>query len=185
VIPAGQDRVRMTMTVPVMHIESPHKLTFEGHATIAGHEVRHPAVAADDMMQAFYYHHLVAADALVVRVMGNQRPPVVWKSYGDKPVRVKAGATAQVQIPVPNPRLGGQVHMLLNEPPDGITIQSVIASGNGVSVTFKADPAKVKPGLKGNLILDAFVDRPAPNTKQGIRRQPLGTLPAMPFEVVE
>jgi hypothetical protein len=54
-----------------------------------------------------------------------------------------------------------------------------------VNITFKADPAKAKPGLKGNLILDAFIDRPAPNTKQGTRRQPLGTLPAVPFEVVQ
>jgi hypothetical protein len=184
VIPAGQNQVRMTLTVPVVHIESPHKLTFEGHASIGGHDVHHAAIAADDMMQAFYYHHLVAAEEVVVRVMGNQRPPVVWKPYSDKPVKVPAGATTSVQIPVPNSRLGGQVHMALNEPPDGITIQSVTPSPTGVSVTIKADPAKAKPGLKGNLILDAFVDRPAPNTKQGTRRQPLGTLPAVPFEVV-
>jgi hypothetical protein len=184
VIPAGQNQVRMTLTVPVVHIESPHKLTFEGHAQIAGHEVHHAAIAADDMMQAFYYHHLVAADAVVVRIMGNQRPPVNWKPFTEKPVKVSAAATTAVQIPVPNPRLGGEVKMVLNEPPDGITIQSVIPSATGVSITLKADPAKAKPGLKGNLILDAFVDRPAPNTKQGTRRQPLGTLPAVPFEVV-
>jgi hypothetical protein len=184
VIPGGQNQVRMTLTVPVVHIESPHKLTFEGHATIAGHEVHHAAIAADDMMQAFYYHHLVAADEVVVRVMGNQRPPVLWKAYTDKPIRVSTGATTSVHIPVPNQRLGGQVQMILNEPPDGITIQSVTPSPTGVSITLKADPAKAKPGLKGNLILDAFVDRPAPNTKQGTRRQPLGTLPAVPFEVV-
>ena len=185
VIPAGQDHVRMTLTVPVVHIEAPHKLTFEGHATIAGHEVHHPAIAAEDMMQAFYYHHLVAAGDVVVRVMGNQRPPVTWKAFSDKPVKVSATATTSVQIPVPNQRLGGQVHMTLNEPPDGITIQSVTPSPTGVNVTLKLDPAKAKPGLKGNLILDAFIDRPAPNTKQGTRRQPLGTLPAVPFEVVQ
>src|SRR6185295_20010302 len=61
VIPAGQDSVRMTLTVAVGHIESPMKLTFEGRSNIAGKDVRHAAIAADDMMQAFYYHHLVAA----------------------------------------------------------------------------------------------------------------------------
>jgi hypothetical protein len=183
-IPAGQNSVRMTLTVPVVHIESPTKLTFEGHAQIAGREVHHAAIAAEDMMQAFYYHHLVAAGDLVIRVMGNQRPPVTWRAFTDKPVRVSAASPTSIQVPVPNPRLGGQVHMALNEPPDGITIQSVTPSPTGVSITLKADPAKAKPGLKGNLILDAFVDRPAPNTKQGTRRQPLGTLPAVPFEVV-
>ena len=39
----------------------------------------HAAIAAEDMMQAFYYHHLVAASDLLVRVMGPQRPPVMWK----------------------------------------------------------------------------------------------------------
>ncbi|HTS63028.1 MAG TPA: PPC domain-containing protein [Candidatus Acidoferrales bacterium] len=186
VIPSGTDHVRMTLTVPVVHIESPHKFALEGHASIAGREVHHTAIAAEDMMQAFYYHHLVPATELVVRVMGPQRPPVLWKAFGDKPVRVPAGGTAPVQVPVPNPRLNGQVLVTLSEPPEGISIQSVTPARDGVSVVLKADPAKVKPGLKGNLILEAFVERPAPNNaKQPIRRQPLGTLPAMPFEIVK
>src|SRR5262249_40333927 len=94
VIPAGQSSVRMTLTVPVVHIESPHRLVLEGSASIAGHDVRRAAVAADDQMQAFYYHHLVAAADLLVRVMGPQRPPVMWKPYGAKAVKVPAGGTA-------------------------------------------------------------------------------------------
>jgi hypothetical protein len=184
VIPAGQERVRMTLTVPIMHLESPHKLIFEGHAAIAGRDVHHTAIAADDMMQAFYYHHLVATDEVVVRVMGPQRPPVLWKPFVDKPVQVRAGATAALQIPVPNARLNGQIRLTLDEPPEGITIESIAPARDGVSVLLKADPVKAKPGLKGNLILDAFVERPAPNSKQATRRQPLGTLPAVPFEVV-
>jgi len=41
--------------------------------------------------------------------------------------------------------------------------------------------------LKGNLILDAYRELP-PNPaakNQARRRQPLGTLPAIPFEVVD
>jgi hypothetical protein len=177
VIPAGQNSVRMTLTVPVVHIESPHRLVLEGLATIAGHDVRRAAIAADDQMQAFYYHHLVAAADLLVRVMGPQRPPVMWKPYGAQAVKVPVGGTAPIQIVVPNARLNGQVQMALNQPPDGITIQSVSPSATGVSVVFKAEPGKLKPGTRGNLILDAFVERAA-------RRQPLGTLPAVPFEVV-
>jgi hypothetical protein len=46
---------------------------------------------------------------------------------------------------------------------------------------------KAKPGLRGNLILDAFREvAPKPDAaNQTRRRQPLGTLPAIPFEVVE
>jgi hypothetical protein len=41
--------------------------------------------------------------------------------------------------------------------------------------------------LKGNLIVDAFMERAAnPGAKQqAARRVPLGTLPAIPFEIVE
>jgi hypothetical protein len=44
-----------------------------------------------------------------------------------------------------------------------------------------------KAGLKGNLIVDAFMERAAtPGAKQpAARRVPLGTLPAIPFEIVE
>ena len=186
VIPSGTEQVRMTLTVPVVHLESPHKITFEGHASIGGHEVHHAAIAAEDMMQAFYYHHLVPATELVVRVMGPQRPPVLWKAFGDKPVRLPAGGTAPVQIAVPNQRLNGQVLMTLSEPPEGITIESVTPARDGVSVVLKTDPTKVKPGLKGNLILEAFVERQVQNNgKQVTRKQPLGTLPAVPFEVVQ
>jgi hypothetical protein len=47
--------------------------------------------------------------------------------------------------------------------------------------------AKVKPGLKGNLIVDASSDRPAAPKDKGAkpaRRRPSATLPAIPFEVV-
>ena len=53
-----------------------------------------------------------------------------------------------------------------------------------------ADVEKVKPGLKGNLIVDAFTERtmdPSGDGKQPAnkRRVPLGTLPAIPFEIVK
>src|SRR6185436_1178777 len=61
VIPAGEDRVRFTLTAPPRREDAPVAIQLEGRATIAGGEVRHTAVAAEDMMQAFAYHHLVSA----------------------------------------------------------------------------------------------------------------------------
>lgn len=186
-IPPGRNQVRVTLTAPVGLIETPAKLTIEGRATVAGRELRRTAIAADDMLQAFYYHHLTPASDLLVRVVGPQRPPVMWRPVSDKPVRLVAGGETSVQIAAPLQRLGGPVLMTLNEPPEGIAIQSVTPGRESVSVVFRVDPAKAKPGLKGNLILDAFVERPVPNAKQpqARRRQPLGTLPAAAFEVVE
>ena len=76
--------------------------------------------------------------------------------------------------------------LLLNDPPEGITILEVRPAPNGMSLVLHAD-SKVKPGLKGNLILDAFVDRivTPQNGTPTKRRNLLGTLPAVPFEVTK
>ncbi len=183
VIPAGQNSVRVTLSAPVGRLESPHRVAIEGRATVAGKEVRRTAAAAEDMMQAFYYHHLVPADALLVRVIVAP-PPVPWKAFPEKTaVRLAAGGEAQIQVPVPARRMIEQVQFSLNDPPEGITVEKVVPGRDGVAVTLRAD-AKVKPGLKGNLILEAYVERQVNPQRAQRWKQPLGTLPALPFEVV-
>jgi hypothetical protein len=183
VIPSGQDKVRLTLTAPAGPVGVPVPLQLEGHASIAGREVHHLAVPAEDMMQAFAYRHLVAQKEWMVRVVGAgaARPPVHPAS--EKAVKLPAGGTAPVQVIVA-PRLSGQVRLALNDPPEGIAIERVtpFPDGLGLSVMLRADPAKAKPGLKGNLILDVYLERP---DAKGVRRRQLwGTLPAIPFEVV-
>ena len=64
-----------------------------------------------------------------------------------------------------------------------MTIQDVQTVRDGVDMVLKTD-AKAKAGFKGNLIVDAFMERAAPNAPQSARRRvPLGTLPAIPFEI--
>jgi hypothetical protein len=180
VIPAGQDKVRLTLTAPAGPLGIPVPVQLEGRATVKGGEVHRLAVPAEDMMQAFAYHHLVTEKAWMIRVIGAgaPRPPV--RAASEKPVKLGAGS-APVQIIVA-PRLAGTVQLALNEPPEGIAIESVTPVNGGLAVKLRTDPAKAKPGLRGNLILDAFVERP--DAKVAVRRrQLLGTLPAIPFEV--
>jgi hypothetical protein len=78
-----------------------------------------------------------------------------------------------------------EAELALNDPFEGISIQKVTPDREGLSVTVQAGNAK--PGLKGNLILDAYREvaaNPAASIRQS-RRQPMGTLPAVPFEVVD
>jgi hypothetical protein len=177
VIPAGQDKVRLTLTAPRGQV-NPRLIQLEGRAG----EVRHTAVPAEDMMQAFAYRHLVAEKEWMVRVIGTGAGVAV-RPVSDKAVKLAAGGAAPLQIFVP-PRLMDGMVLLLNDPPEGITIQEVQAAPNGMAVLLHAD-SKVKPGLRGNLILDAFVDRivTPQNGKPTKRRNLLGTLPAVPFEV--
>ncbi|MDD3927561.1 MAG: peptidase, partial [bacterium] len=53
VIPAGRDIIRMTLTAPKKKLEAPVTLQLTGSAVIGGRTVSRPAVAAEDMMQAF------------------------------------------------------------------------------------------------------------------------------------
>jgi len=182
-VPAGEDSVRVTVSAPPNRVDVPVDIRLEGRAQIDGRDVRHAAVPAEDMMQAFAYDHLVPETAWMVQVVG-AGGRMNLRSGSEKTVRLPAGGTAPLEVFVPQ-RLAGQVRVELNEPPDGITIQKVSPVPGGLTVTLRAEPGKIKPGLKGNLIVDAYVERAAPaGSPQARRRQNLGALPAIPFEVV-
>lgn len=186
-IPANQDKVRVTLTVPPVPASEPLDLSMEGRAVIQGEPVVRPVVPADDMMQAFFYHHLVPAREWKVVVNGAARRATQVKVVGETPVKIPAGGTAGVRIAASANMYAGQVQLELSEPPEGITIGKVTSSREGVEAVLRCDGG-VKPGLKGNLILSAFSMRAsAPSGKApqaANRRASLGVLPAIPFEVV-
>ena len=182
-VPPGQDKVRVTVTAPRIPVGLPLAIELSGRADIEGHEVTHTAVPAEEMEQAFAYHHLVAEDAWMVRVIG-AGGGVPWRPI-EKAVKLAAGRATTLELFVP-PRFQNGVRLALNEPPEGISIQSVTPERGGVSVTLRVEADKAKPGLRGNLIVDAYREA-APNAaagNQARRRQALGTMPAIPFEVV-
>jgi hypothetical protein len=190
VVPAGQDQVRLTLTTPLVQLKEPLKLSLEGRAMIQGHEVRRLAVPAEDMMQAFAYHHLVPQEALRVAVPRRsvfKTPPSV---AGEQPVKIPAGGTVrlQVQVPIPPNNVIEKIDFELSEPPQGIELGDTSLAQNQGEIVLKCDAAKAKPGTKGNLIITISAERqpPAGNQKAQANRQrvPLGTLPAIPFEIV-
>ena len=112
------------------------------------------------------------------------RGAVRWKSFGAERLKVPVGGTVQVQLVTP-PRWKDQLQLALNQPPDGVSIQKVSPGAESVAMTLHADTGQVKAGEKGNLIVDAFLLRDVTSGGRTVRqRQPLGTLPAIPFELV-
>lgn len=186
-IPAGQDQVRLTIAVPARLSPEPLDLTLEGRATINGKEIVRQARSADDMMQAFAYHHLVPASGLKLaparRAM--PRPPA---RAATNLVRIPAGGSARIPVEVwlpPNRQIRA-LRFELSDPPEGLTLRSPNPE-NGALI-IDCDAAKAKPGLKGNLILTLLADRqPPPNAPAArfaaAQRVPLGALPALPFEI--
>ena len=188
--PGDQDQVRLTLLAPAAPTEKPLSLVLEGRAIIEGHAVLHRAVPAEDMMQAFAYRHLVPAQGMEVAVSGRLMNRMSLKILSATPVRIPAGGTARVRVGAPTSAFADRFRLELSDPPEGITLGKVSAADEGAEIELHSDAAKAKPGLKGNLIVNIFPGQAlaaaAKNKKQGNqRRVVVGTLPAIPFEVVQ
>jgi len=215
VIPAGLDEVRVTLTIPQIEGTTPLSVRLEGRATINGREVTRPAVPAEDRTQAFAYHHLVPTDELRVFVTGRGgnagrgaqanagRPaqgnaargnfgnpaPAVARIITQEPVRIPTGGSTQVRVAIPPAySVLENLQFELSDPPDGLTLGNLSIGALGAQFVLIADSTKLKPGLRGNVIVNISGDRRIPPNAQNPnanRRLSLGTLPAISFEVVK
>ena len=191
-VPAGQERVRITLAAPSRQLDEPVSLSIEGRAMIQGKPAVRAAVPAEDMMQAFAYRHLVPAQELKVAMVGGGRLAgrgLPLRVPGDKPVKIPSGGTARVFVAGPPAALTGRIQLELSEPPDGLVIQDVVPVRDGAEIVLKADAKSAKPGLNGNLIVNIFASRPQATAQKAKkqanqRRVSIGTLPAIPFEIV-
>ena len=188
-IPAGQDEVRLTLTVPSVGRSRPVRLGIEGRAVIDGKEVRRRAVPADEVTQAFIYRHLVPAEYWMVSLMAARRYETIALTLADsEPVRLPVGGTAPVRLEAVRLRYADQIKVELSEPPEGIVVRKVSPDGTGLAVVLGAEEGKAKPGLEGNLIARAVREYAVRGTDGELtgdtRRIVLGTIPAIAFEVV-
>jgi len=171
---------------------------------IGGEEIVRPAVAADDMMQAFAYKHLVPARELRIVLADSGRfraganvpkpPPAGRRVYqspaavvGEQPAKIPVGGLAEVQVRGPWSGGRGDLQLELSDPPEGIVIDKVSWLDRSVAITLRGDVDKAKSGLKGNLIAYAFQKRTETNKEGKTReyRSFMGPLPAIPFEIVK
>lgn len=188
-IPGDAEKLRMTLTFPDAVAGGPVRLGMEGRATIRGRDVVRVAVPAEDMMQAFAYRHLVPAQdwfAVATTGGGGRFTPPVLRGAVDQAVRVRSGTVTRVPLPGLGGWMADQVKLELSEPPEGLVVERVSREEGGVQLLLKADAKTVKPGLRGNLIVEGFFERSfsRPGGQGNMVRIPLGTLPAIPFEVV-
>ena len=97
VVPAGQNKVRLTLTMPPGAPMEPLTLSLEGRAVIEGTTVVRRAVAAEDMMQAFAYRHLVPVGDLRVSVVARGATRVSSRLLSPLPVSLPAGGSTRVR----------------------------------------------------------------------------------------
>ena len=177
-IPAGRESVRVTLTAPAKPVIGPVYLRFEARAAAGDGEIRRAVIPAEDVMQAFLWRHLVPSREFAALVAGRGAEPV--EVLTDLPVRIAAGKTALVRVRVPARNLPGDLRLVLDAPPAGITLEDVAIVPGMFAFVIRADGVKAKPGLEDNLIIQAALDRDVRGARQ---RVPVGTLPALPIRV--
>jgi hypothetical protein len=184
-IPAGQDQVKATLNAASVASAEHFRIKLEGRATIAGQSVVRPVVPADDLMQAFFYRHLVPAQEMQVSVVGGFRSKGGPRILSPSQVSIPVGGTASVQIAMWSGGFTDKAQFELTDPPEGISIKSCTPTKGGVEIILQSDATKAKSGTKGNLILSAFAGKSGtqPGKAAAGRTRKIASLPALPFEI--
>ena len=187
-IPAGRDRIRMTLTASRQAPTEPVAIRLVGRAWTTDRTVTRPVVPAEDMMQAFIYRHLVPAEELLVlaRGGGGRQPSVELAS--NTPLQISSGSSVPVQVRVPKGPALSKVELALSDPPEGVTLENLAVVPAGLEFSIKVEGESTPPGFTDNLIVEAFANVPVRSrdgkpTNQS-RRVSAGYLPAIPIEVV-
>ncbi len=189
-VPKGVDKIELTLGAPRKPQAPLHSIRIVGRAAL-GEEIReHEAIPAEDMMQAFLYRHLVPAEKLLVKVPGRARRgrttprlaepgPVLLPLDGGRWVRFTG-------LPKANALPRG-LSFELHDAPKGMSLVKTEVPEDGMlAFLLRPDPASLKAGTKGNLILRIYLTRTLnrPGAPRRTRRIFAGNLPAIPFEVI-
>jgi hypothetical protein len=191
-IAENQDKAQFTLKAPAQPAEAPVIISIQGHAIIDDKLVTHDAEPSENLMQAFFYWHLVPSQELAVVVNGPDRPFMrdAFKILSAMPVKIAPGGTARVRVSAPpGNNFADRFKLELDNPPDGITLTNVSAIPAGLELVFTCDADKMKVGATGNLICDVVPKNLGQaNPKKKFPNQPrkavaVATLPAVPFTV--
>jgi hypothetical protein len=182
-IPAGADSVTATLAFPAKPDPEPREIVIVGGGDTPGGLVTRQAEPTDDLLQAFFFHHLVPAEELLAFTPPDapKRPPL-----GVLPdsVTISANRPATVTASAPKNLTKGLRASLVN-PPDGITIASATPTKSGFAIAFAADPSKIRPPAAGNLLVELTASVPDKKDPSKTNSWSLGFLPAIPFEIAE
>ncbi|MHC4953074.1 MAG: PPC domain-containing protein [Planctomycetota bacterium] len=195
-IPAGCDRIRMTLSAPAARRawhSPPVALEIVARGRLGSRTVRRATIPAEDMMQAFGLRHLVPARQLLVDVTGLWRklPPLRLRT--DRPVRIPLGGSAEVDVIASGLPALANVEFKLADPPKGITLGAVRATRDGVALTLLAERGQAIAGTADNLIVEARIRLPVRPPKKKSKKAKAApktrveviVLPAVPCVVID
>lgn len=178
-IPAGQSQVRITLSTP----ENSAAGVFTPRLVGTAGSVRRTASAADDMMQAFLWRHLVPTDEWIICVAPGRGKRSTLEFASAMPVLIPSGAGSTVKVKIPKWIVDRALELETSEAPSGITLSSIRMAHGVAEFDVKAD-ASMKAGFETNLIIEVFATKQAPN-KPALKGQriPIANLPAIPIQI--
>ncbi len=179
-IPAGADSVTATITLPSQPGTALQSIAIAGEADAGGTRLRRTAVPADDMLQAFIYHHLVPAGELLAFMPADAkpRPPLAVDST---PVVLKPGEPASIKCRIPRHLREGS-HVVLHDPPGGVAVAGTSVSPDGLDIALSLDASQLKTGSAGNMILEVIASKPDKIDPSKRNTWSAGYLPAVPYQ---
>ncbi len=196
-VPAGCDRIRVTLRAPPGRKDWPRRLSLEASARIGERFVTHTAQPADDVMQAFLYRHLVPAEELAIAVTGRASGVSLVLPHGD---RVRLGVGESVTVGVRAPRLPakiGDLDFRLVDPVPGLRVSASAETDDGweFELTLQPNSDRTTAPRKGssptedNVIVEVVRTIEPPKRdigkprRRAARRVSLGYLPAIPLVI--
>lgn len=188
-IPAGCDRIYMTLEAPPEGYERPVALDLQGSAQINGQTIRHDVVPADDVMQAFLYRHLVPSQEFLAAVKKPRWRVSPFELVKPDPIRINAGDSATIRVKTAKRRAIKKIDLELIEPPAGVILSDVTAVPDGLNFKIETDKSTIGSDIHNNLIVEAFAEL-QPRQREGksankVQRVSMGVLPAIPIEIIK
>lgn len=177
-IPAGCDRIRVTVDAPARALPDPVALAIEGTADAGAGPVTRRAIPAEDAMQAFLWRHLAPAQALVASVARTRFPFRPPQREGTGPVELASGRTVAMCFRVPPLVKALPLHYVLREPPAGVTLERTTLERGLLTLWLAAAPEAPPSACVDNLIVEIHVDLDAARAAARGREKPADDTPA-------
>ncbi len=187
-IPPERDTMAMTILAPSQVQNREVSLGFIGTARHGQQTIRREARAADNVMQAFLYRHLLPRNetSCVLKKQKWPLPPLLLAS--ESPIVLIPGATATVRIESSRTlRNLKRWTLTLVNPPEGIRIEGdPVPCSGGFELTIKAEEKTNPMDAEENIVVAVHqaIDAPSSKRKSGQKNTwPVGTLPAIPIHI--
>lgn len=149
-----------------------HEIELEAFITVDGKEIAKDIIPCEDMLQAFYYPHLVPTFSQNVYVISPSLNPAYKNADKIGPIEARSlvipdeikiplGGETQINIGMYGSTLKKGVktetiHAELRDSSQGITIEKVLNDKYGCTVTLKSNADICKVGQSANIIIDVY-----------------------------